>query len=116
METTQLFVFNFVNSYDICNIIYLLDPTTKTRVAIPTKLVKLVDKQIFKDLANCINESIKQNKFPNELKIAHVTPIFKKYKTNDRPISILPAVSKIFERVLCCQLKVFQIIFFASSL
>ena len=86
----------------------MLDPTTKTRVAIPTKIVKLVDKQIFKDLANCINEYIKQNKFPNELKIAHVTAIFKKDKTNDRPISILPAVSKIFERVLCNQLKNFS--------
>ena len=64
------------------------------------------------DLANCINECIKQNKFPNELKIADITPIFKKDdpldKTNYRPISILPTVSKIFERILFNQLQLFS--------
>ena len=43
---------------------------------------------------------MKQNKFPNELKIADITPILKKEdpldKTNYRPISILLTVSKIF--------------------
>ena len=41
-----------------------------------------------------------------------MTAIFKKDKTNDRPIDILPAVSKIFERVLCNQLKNFSNNFF----
>ena len=67
-------------------------------------IIKLANKKICKDLANCINECIKQNKFPNELKIADIAPIFKKEnlldKTNYRPISILPTVSKIFERIL----------------
>ena len=89
-----------------------LDPTKKTRGAIPTKIVKLVNKQICKDLANCMNACIKQNKFPNELKIADITPIIKKDdpldKTNYRPISILPTVSKIFERILFNQLQRFS--------
>ena len=49
------------------------------------------------------NCSIKAE-FPNELKLADVTPIFKKEDPsrakNYRPVSILPNVSKIFERVL----------------
>ena len=53
-------------------------PTKKTSGAIPTKKVKLANKQTCKDLANCINECIKQNKFPKELKIADTTHILKK--------------------------------------
>ena len=95
-ERTQLFDFNFVNSDYISKIINSLDPTKKASGAIPTKIVKLVNKQICKSLENCINECIKQNKFPHNMKIADITPIFKKEdpldKTNYRPISILPTV------------------------
>ena len=112
VETTQLFDFNFVSSDDISKITNSLDPTKKTIGAIPTKIVKLANKQICTDLANCINECIKKNKFPKELKITHITPIFKKDdpldKTNYRPISMLPTVSKIFERILFNQLQRFS--------
>ena len=64
--------------------ISLLDPTKKTSDAIPTKIVKLAKKQICKDLANHVNECIKQNKFPNELKIADITPILKKEDALDK--------------------------------
>ena len=55
-----------------------------------------------------INESIKQGLFPDCLKSAIVIPIFKKGNTenlnNYRPISLLPVMSKIFEKVLNAQL------------
>ena len=59
VEATQLFDFNFVNSDDISKIINLLDPTKKMSGAIPTRMVKLANKQICKDLTNCINKCIK---------------------------------------------------------
>ena len=112
VKTTQLFGFNFVSSDDISKIINSVDPTKKTSGAIPIKIVKLANKQICKDVANCINECIKQNKFPNELKIADITPIFKKEdplnKTNYRPIRILQTVSKNFERILFNQQQRFS--------
>ena len=74
----QLFDFNFVSSDDISKIINSMDSTKNTSGAIPIEIVKLANKKNCKDLANCITECIKQNKFPNELKIADVTPIFKK--------------------------------------
>ena len=61
-----------------------------------------------KDLANCINDSIKNKEFSNELKAADITPIFKKEdplnKESCRPVSMLLTISKIFERVVFDQL------------
>ena len=47
--------------------------------------------------------------FPNELKQADIKPIYKKESRNEkenyRPVSILPNLSKIFERFMYDQLK-----------
>ena len=55
-------------------------------------------------LLSLINASIKNGDFPQELKIADVTPTFKKGDATDvsnyRPISVLPSVSKIYERII----------------
>ena len=52
----------------------------------------------------CINESIKKNKFLNELKAAGITSTFKKEdllnKEKHRLLSVLPKISKISDRVL----------------
>ena len=51
-----------------------------------------------------INQLLTSGIFPNSLKVAKVTPIFKKENnkliTNYRPISVLPVISKIFETVI----------------
>ena len=76
------------------------------------KIVKIANKEICKDLPNCINESIKKNKFQKKLKAADLIPIFVKEdplnKGNYRSISVLPTISKIFERVLFDQLTKFS--------
>ena len=55
-----------------------------------------------------INQSISCGFFPDELKIAKVTPIYKKGDRSDpgnyRPISILPTLSKIYERHVASQI------------
>ena len=56
------------------------------------------------------NEEILKGKiFPTELKCADLTPIFKKLECilvkNYRPVSILPVVSKIFERLMQKQIN-----------
>ena len=64
----QLFDFKFRNSDDISKIIDSLDRSKMTTGAIPTKIVKLANKQICKDLENYIYECIKQIAFPNRAK------------------------------------------------
>ena len=47
--------------------------------------------------------------FPKELKLAEVSPIFKKEddldKENYRPVSVLPHVSNVFERIMYQQIN-----------
>ena len=69
-------------------------------------------------LHNLINKSIWNNEFPKDLKLADITPTFKKGDAtsvkNDRPISILPAVSKVYERVIQTQIITYiNIVFIA---
>ena len=70
--------------------------------------------EVFKALTHIINLSLIQGKFPDSLKIAKVVPIFKQGSrllcTNYRPISVLPALSKIFEKCVLNQL-IFHISF-----
>ena len=55
-------------------------------------------------IQSLVNDSINNNSFPNKLKLAEILPLHKKEdackKENYRPISILPSISKVFERVM----------------
>ena len=76
---------------------------------IPTKLIKensdIFANFIFENLNNCISHSI----FPTSMKNAIITPIHKKgpktSEDNFRPESILPNISKIYERVMVKQIS-----------
>ena len=78
--------------------------------SIPISLTEdFIDKIIF-PITSIINLSITSGIVPNQLKIARVIPLFKSGEqdifTNYRPVSVLPAFSKILERVMYnCLLK-----------
>ena len=79
---------------------------------IPTKHLKETINIISEPLMNIWNKEIIENKiFPTKLKLADITPIFKKLDNisveNYRPVSVLPTVSKIFERIMQKQLTTF---------
>lgn len=71
---------------------------------ISTKLFKACKSALCTPLTIIINQSLLSGIFPDLLKIAKVIPIFKKGKNdlidNYRPISLLPAISKVFEKVM----------------
>ena len=62
----------------------------------------------FSELIKCINKAFTENKFPDTLKISDRVPVFKKLdltdKTNFRPVSLLPILSKVFEKIMYNQL------------
>ena len=60
-------------------------------------------------LTKLFNNTILTSNFPDKLKVADVSPIFKKddpqKSKNYRPVSVLPVVSKVFERLLYKQMS-----------
>ena len=75
---------------------------------IPTKILKECEFP-FDIITACINKAIETGNFPDSLKMANVTPVFKKEdpldKSNYRPVNILPLLSKVYERVIYNQLS-----------
>ena len=74
---------------------------------ISPKILKLAKPMVKKPITQLINMSFETSTFPDSLKIAQVVPIHKKNSTmcagNYRPVSVLPAISKFFERAIDVQ-------------
>ena len=67
-------------------------------------IIKLCDRSISTPLTHVLNLSLSQGHFPRELKIARIIPLLKSGDpmifSNYRPVSVLPAFSKIYERIM----------------
>ena len=72
--------------------------------SIPVPLLKILKTHISPLISSLINDSFLCGIFPRKLKLAKVTPVFKKGfrqdKDNYRPISVLSIFSKIFEEAM----------------
>ena len=72
--------------------------------SIPLQIIQQSFQNIVHPLVTIINLSLSSGVFPESLKIAKVIPVLKAddptLLTNYRPTSILPAFSKLFERVM----------------
>ena len=78
---------------------------------ISNKIVKLLKNKISKPLTVIINQMLKTGIFPDSFKTSKIVPLFKKgdhgLLTNYRPISLLPTISKVFERVIYDQMYLY---------
>ena len=88
---------------------------------IPVKALKAANSLCSHFLTACFNEQVvSRSIFPDELKLADVIPIFKKGCTHDksnyRPISLLPVVSKVFEKLFAKQFNPFIEQWFSKNL
>ena len=97
------FSFTTTTTTDIMQEINKLDSNKTTAHGdIPVKILKICSDIVSPHLNDIYDNIVKLNEFPNSLKLADVTPAHKKddttNKTNYRPVSILPTISKIFER------------------
>ena len=110
MPCTNTISFRTITENDTLKLINALSNKTSTGIdELSTKMLKKLKFAIYKPITYLINQSLNSGTFPNELKIAKVTPIFKKDNNrlleNYRPISLLPAISKIFEKVIHLQIN-----------
>lgn len=73
--------------------------------------MKIVKNEISSILTHLTKLSVETGTFPEKMKIARVSPIFKAGKKQDcnnyRPISVLPVLSKILEKVIQKKLSEF---------
>ena len=76
-----------------------------------TRILKSIKGVIIKPLTLIINPILDTGVFPANLKIAKIIPIFKKDDrtvfNNYRPISLLPIMSKVVEKVIADQMNEF---------
>ena len=106
---TNTFTFKAITPDDILNITKNLDTSKATSPrSIPSCIFKDNIDLYYKLVTDIFNSSIYNNIFSDHLKLADVTPAYKKDATTDkcnyRPISLLPTVSKIFEKIYVAQI------------
>ena len=75
---------------------------------ISNRILKIAAPIIYQSLTDIFNLSISSSVFPSEWKMAKVAPIFKSGDRDDlnnyRPISVLPTIARVFERLIFEQL------------
>ena len=106
------FKFNFVSEEDVLKILKDINENKAAGLDnLSGKFLKDGATELAKPISQICNLSIKYSIFPNDCKIVKLKPLFKKgSKTapkNYRPISLLPLISKIIEKIIHDQTQVY---------
>ena len=102
----NLFCFNKVTKVEVLKgINYIKNKKANPFNTVPSKILKISSECSADTLTSLINKSLTSSrKFPSNLKLADITPIYKKKnpqaKETYKPISVLPVLSKVFERLM----------------
>ena len=92
------------SSDEILSIIGNLKDSSAGPDRIKPKVIKQLKQELFIPIKHFVNVSLKRGVFPNKLKEALISPIYKKGSkdlvNNYRPISVLNVFSKIIEKVM----------------
>ena len=103
--------FHFTSPVEVSKVIGLLKNRKCSISEIPTIVYKKLSGLIAPIVCNLFNASILEGYFPVVLKVSRVIPFHKggnkKDIKNYRPISLLPILSKIFEKLMHCRLYSF---------
>ena len=104
----ESFFISPISPVDVSNAIKMLKNKSSGIHSLPIKILKNIHDIIAPALSNIINNSFSKGIFPDSLKSAKITPLKKPgistSVSNYRPISILPSLSKIFEKLIYKQL------------
>ena len=98
------FTFTLINQEEVKRSISYLKAKTSCGIdGISVKFLKFLSPALTKPLVIIINQSLVTGIFPTKLKIAKVLPLYKKedptLRDNYRPVSLLPSISKVFEKI-----------------
>lgn len=103
------FSFSLVNNEDILEIIKSLTSNAVGYDGISLNMLKYCCPYVLPFITHIINSCLSENYFPNIWKISIVLPLPKVAHPEDykdlRPISVLPPLSKILERIVSNQIK-----------
>ena len=113
-KTKTTFSFSPISKDEIVAIIKVLQINKAVGGEIPLNILKKSNFS-FDELTECVNYTLKNGKFPDSLKNAKLPQFIKKDdpadKVNHCPVSVLPLLSKIFERVIYNQLGEYMDLF-----
>ena len=102
------FFYSYVNSSDINTVIQSFKSKPCGLQCVPVRVLKLISDIISPVIAELINRCFVSGEFLRCLKVARITPIYKDGDyTNTKnycPISMLPTIAKVFEKIVCKQL------------
>lgn len=111
MTTIQFppFVFKSITSTDILNAFRSLTIKKSEDIwGLSVKAIQAIIVNVAPFLATIFNTCIKDGVFPDLMKYSKIVPIFKAGCATDasnyRPVSVLPTLSKIFERIMLNQM------------
>ena len=108
----KVFSFQRINVQEIVNLVKGIDVGKATGLDnIPCKLLKIAADVGAPSLTCIFNQPLLTDIYPSDWKLTKVTPIFKNGSKTDlnnyRPISVIPAVTKIFEKIIYDQLYIY---------
>lgn len=97
------------NPIEVLNLLKGVDSTKACgHDGIGNRIINLCSYGIYSSFTKLINISFSLGQFPSQWKLANVIPVFKKderyLKTNFRPVSLLPSLSKIGEKIVFIRL------------
>ena len=104
-----VFYFQLINVQKVIKLLKAIDVSKATGLdKIPNRLLKIAADVVAPSLTGIFNQSLVTGIFPSDWKMAKVSPIFKNGSKSDlnnyRPISVIPTVAKIFEKIIYDQL------------
>ncbi|KAG7296652.1 hypothetical protein JYU34_000923 [Plutella xylostella] len=108
-STDKEFKFRYINTLTIIKTFKSLNmKKTEDLWGMSVKFVLSIINKIAPILANIFNKCIAEGVFPDLMKFSKIIPLFKSGDMEDpanfRPVSVLPVLSKIFERVILSQM------------
>ena len=111
-ENVEVFDFRRASAVEFLEQIDNLDTKKASPIgSIPAKIIKDNADIVASYLLDLFNKSVHRNFFPDEMKDGDASALFKNsdsfHKKNYRPITVLPSVSKVFERLLANQMLSF---------